>query len=371
VTVDKPVYGGYCLAAVDGKIIFIPDAIPGEEAAVKITRESKNYSFGEIVEILKPSPLRITPPCPLYPQCGGCSYLCAGYESELAWKKMIIADSLTRVGKISGPGIPPIETLHHDRFHYRSHGTVKLFQGRAGLFERGTNSLIPFQDKGCLLLEQSLNRAMMDHTGDGTGYRLAIDASGKIFFSDREPRTMTEREHGLEYSRDIWNFFQANRFLREKMLTTVLGYAELTGEDTFLDIGCGVGFFTLALARGALGGTGVDMDRSGIGHAVHNAKINGITNVSFQALAAADIHPGRHSPRAIIADPPRAGLDKKARKTINAIKAPVLVYVSCNPSTFSRDTADFIKEGYTLDRLTFIDMFPGTHHIELISRFTR
>jgi 23S rRNA (uracil1939-C5)-methyltransferase len=140
---------------------------------------------------------------------------------------------------------------------------------------------------------------------------------------------------------------------------------------SFLDIGCGVGFFSLYMAAAAKAGHGVDINKKSIAMARRNAAANNISNVSFQAAAAAEINPARHECDVVFIDPPRAGLDKKSRRTVNAIKPERIVYISCSPPTFARDAADFIKGGYALDSLTFIDMFPCTQHIELISLFTR
>ncbi|NCU33249.1 MAG: class I SAM-dependent RNA methyltransferase [Candidatus Moranbacteria bacterium] len=180
-----------------------------------------------------------------------------------------------------------------------------------------------------------------------------------------------ESECGITYKREINGFFQANRFLRSRMLEIVKEYSDLTIKDNFIDIGCGCGFFTLYLARDAAAGYGFDVDKKGIDHAEKNAVLNSIDNVKFFAISSSEIHPHKVKAASVIVDPPRMGLTKKTRQTINAINPDKIIYVSCNPSTYARDIRDFISRGYKLDRLTMIDMFPGTHHIEIITRLVK
>ena len=148
-------------------------------------------------------------------------------------------------------------------------------------------------------------------------------------------------------------------------------YSSLSGNDHFLDIACGTGLFALALGREGATGHGVDINRHSIEMARQNAKTNGIENITFKAQPSSEIHPTRYKPAVVIADPPRAGLDRRSRRTIGAMAPERIVYVSCNPATFGRDCRDFIKEGYELTTLTMIDMFPGTHHLEVIGKLER
>jgi len=199
-----------------------------------------------------------------------------------------------------------------------------------------------------------------------------MDCRSEVHFSSNaSPQDIVESEEGFLFHRDINGFFQANRFLRGEMIRKVTSLSTSDSNSTFLDICSGCGFFTLPLSANAGNGYGFDIDRSGISFARKNTKINGITNVKFFNIPESEIKPHIYSPEVVVIDPPRSGLSKRGRKTVNAIKPDRIVYVSCNPSNFSRDVRDFMKNGYSLENLIFIDMFPCTHHIELISLLTK
>jgi 23S rRNA (uracil1939-C5)-methyltransferase len=155
------------------------------------------------------------------------------------------------------------------------------------------------------------------------------------------------------------------------MRETVARYASLAEDDIFIDGACGVGFFALDLARRAASGTGYDIERENIRWARHNAKKNGIATVKFETRDLSKLEETGGTFGAVVVDPPRAGLSKKARRGIAFLEPRAIVCVSCNPSTFARDATYFSAAGYVLRELTFIDMFPGTRHIELIARFAR
>jgi 23S rRNA (uracil1939-C5)-methyltransferase len=133
--IEKPVYGGYGLAFLEGKAVFVENGIAGERILARIHQEKKDHSFARIDRIIEPSPDRREPPCPAFGRCGGCSYLCLSRERELEYKKAIIADSLLRMSGMTGDAMPDIETISSERFHYRSHAGLKVRGGRIGFYE--------------------------------------------------------------------------------------------------------------------------------------------------------------------------------------------------------------------------------------------
>ncbi len=369
--IEKPVYGGYSLGRLDGKAVLVPYTAPGEEVLVRITEDKKDYSLGAVETIVSRSGSRIEPACPFHEQCGGCCYQHLSYDCELQFKKIILLDCMARMAGMDAAELPEIAIAAGDRFNYRSHATLKAGSDGQGFYRKGSNELIPLHGHGCLLLAPELNRWIDDNPEAPGGFRIAADSTGRVI-SSREPGPVVrDTAGGLTFMRGIQQFFQANRILRGRMMEIVKEYAGIDRAGSFIDIGCGVGFFTLALAGISGSGFGIDINSESIRWARQNAIDNSIENVRFQAMPSARIHPGRMRPGLVVIDPPRAGIDRKTRSTILAMDPDAIVYVSCNPSTFARDAKDFIMGGYRLDRMSLIDMFPCTHHIEVISRFAR
>lgn len=370
IRIDNIVYGGYGLGRHEGKVIFVDSAIPGDLVRVSIREDHKDYSIAVIEEVLETSPQRIRPECPVADICGGCSYLNVSYETELEYKRMIIKDQLKRMAGLAEEKLPAIETISDKRYGYRSHTRFNAEHGVKGFFKKATNQVVQFPVQGCLLLSDELNMKIREVIIDDekAEIKAASDCELNIHLSrDNKAAEIIESEAGLYFHRDINGFFQANRFLRGTMIQKVLELSGLDKKSTFLDICSGCGFFTLPLAEVSEHGYGFDIDSGSINHAKKNAKINSIKNVKFYNIAESEIRPHLYNPGTVVIDPPRSGLSKRGRKTVNAINPAKIIYVSCNPSTFSRDLKDFMKNGYTLDKLIFIDMFPCTHHIEIIS----
>ncbi len=370
--IQKIAYGGYGLGFLDRMAVFVPHVFPGDRIRAAITVEKKSHAFGEIAEFIESSEMRTTPECPNYTRCGGCDYLAVSYENELELKRNILAESIERIGAFPKDSIPGITTISGHRFHYRSHATVKYDGGETGFYARGTSSLVAFPPGGCLLVSEKIAAGLREKAPGGAGeFRIAEDAQGRVLRSTEAHRIVEENVAGIVYRRDIASFFQSNRFLRERMLLTVGEFAGLEKNDRFIDIGCGVGFFTLHLARRGNPGTGVDRDLIAITSAVENARANNISSAAFLTADASSFQARGRSVDAVILDPPRAGISAAARGVISRLCPRRIVYVSCNPTTFARDIRHFAANGYPLKKILFIDMFPGTMHIEAIGLLER
>jgi len=371
ITINDIAYGGYGVGRIDGKVIFIDYAVPGDELEVEIYSDKKNYSFAKIVEILQPSKKRVTSPCPNFELCGGCNYLNLNYSDEIEFKKKILSANLQKIAGVTEH--PVINTIVDGRYNYRSHCSIKCDGKSYGFYERSSNNIVQFTDAGCLLVSENLinNIASLDISEYYDELRIAEDWDGRFFYSDKNNRILTENVCNYFYEREITTFFQSNKFLRNKMSDLVCEYSELTEKDQFLDICSGCGFFTVPLSKTASHGLGYDIDKTAIKFARLNAQKNNCSNLKFFALSESEINPSRVNPKTIVIDPPRSGISKKGRQTINAINPEIIVYVSCNPATYSRDIFDFIKNGYELKEITLIDMFPCTYHIELISKLVK
>jgi len=171
-------------------------------------------------------------------------------------------------------------------------------------------------------------------------------------------------------------FFQTNTEMCEELYSLAVRYAGLTGEETVYDLYCGTGTIGLAMAGTALTVWGIEASEESVACAVENAELNGLANAAFFAgEVGADVEELRDRagpPDVVVVDPPRAGLAGKALSRVAALEAPRLVYVSCNPTTLAGNARELVSEhGYTLERVTPVDMFPHTPHVESVSLFTR
>jgi tRNA/tmRNA/rRNA uracil-C5-methylase (TrmA/RlmC/RlmD family) len=374
ITITKAVYGGYGLGFLEGKAVFVPQALPGEVLEIEITRGKKDHAFARPLRILESSPERCTPECENFGRCGGCDYLNVQYDTELALKKDIVIETLQRTAHLFPETIPEISSHHGERFGSRSHATFRCSTtGLPGFYERGTNALVPFPERGCPLLAAELRTALSSLKGPVPEGDIKIAAGHDNIprFSTEKKCVIREHECGFSYDRDIRCFFQANRFLREAMIGKVLEFAAPRKDETFADIACGAGFFTLPLADTTSRGTGYDIDPLTIEWARHNASMNNIKNVSFHAADSGTFDAAEINPAIVVVDPPRTGLTRKTVERLSALAAERLVYVSCNPPTFARDIQNLQKSGYSLKTLHLEDMFPGTFHIELIALLSR
>lgn len=376
IKIEKALFGGFGLGKINNKSILVNYAIPGDVAEITITDSRKDFDFAEITDIIEPSTQRVTPLCPNFYRCGGCNYLHVEYTHELELKKSILLDTLSRCGKIS---IEPdfCKIIHSNRYNYRSHTRIQSNElGQAGFYEANSNKIIPFPAEGCLLLAEPIVKYLQQNTlsKNSADIKIAIDENSKIFCSENDNQQFIESVNNIKYERNLDSFFQSNLFNRKLMLDEVaalLPDKNVSIDQTFLDVGCGIGFFTIAVAPFFKSGQGIDVSSNAINYARKNSRLNNVDNIDFKKITADKINTLSIKPDLIIVDPPRSGLSKSALEGIINLNPESVIYVSCNPSTFARDASGLIRHGYKLDKLSMIDMFPGTQHIEVISRFYR
>jgi len=369
--IEKDVFGGFGLGYHDGKTCFIEGTVSGDTVEAQIYEEKKNLIFGTATKVITASEDRITALCKIAKHCGGCSYQHISYKKELLIKKQIIEDSLMRIGSLDKESIPPIETISGDPQFYRSHGLVKIKNNTIGFFKARSNDLVPLPQEGCLLMHNEINSFCTKNNENlnNEEIKIAVDENKKVIWQEKS--IVTEKINDITYSRSLELFFQANRLLRQRMIDEVIELCDCNKDDIICDAHCGVGLFSLPLAKISKSVRAFDINKEAVKFAKRNAKINSIKNIDFSSLASSQIHPQRDLSDIVVLDPPRGGCDKKTRKTIMAMKPKKIVYVSCDPATYSRDVKDFITEGYKLKKLYFIDMFPRTYHIEIMSLLER
>lgn len=415
VEIERLLPGGVGLAHAEGLTLFVSLAAPGDVLRVRIDRVQGKLGFASVVEILKPSSIRIEPPCPYFGRCGGCDFQQLTYEAQLEAKVEIIRDCLHRIAKVEAPPeIPIVPSPNQWRYRARANWQVDSAANLLGYFERGSNRVCDVEYCAVLASElqetlekvrnEILAEAITDHVRD-------IDAAaGDEGVSIAPPlaglRTdIVSRRIGNEtYYFSAAAFFQVNHELLEPLIAAALGNA---GGRTAVDLYCGVGLFTLPLARRFERVTGVEAHPRATDFARRNIEFakrqvpgptpgsqadqpawrgtiteGAVTKVATAALGNVQIVTARvgdwlkeHSQSFgpvdfLVLDPPRTGCENRDIAGILALRPAQISYVSCDPATLARDLKKLITAGYALDYIAAFDMFPQTHHVETVARLT-
>jgi 23S rRNA (uracil1939-C5)-methyltransferase len=373
VTIEKMVYGGAGLARTDQGVLFVPRTAPGDVVEVEIYDRKKDYSSARVTSIIQPSPDRQTPDCPNYESAGCCHWQHIRYDRQLQIKEAVLRETLQRAGRIAWDG--PIQVISGPDRNYRLRATFHVRDRQVGFVRERSSTVVPIQE--CSSLVPELNAFIPE----ANRLLASFDAVEEIraVSGPEVAATFDGRSTGMENPRIRVNdfvfdmhpdaFFQSNRFLLERFMNEVLDQAGATPKYV-LDLYCGSGFFSIPVAKRAIELLGVESSRIAVREGRLNADLNGTENVQFvereveTALKDADVKPDL-----VLLNPPRTGCGKQAAQTIAKMMVPRIVYVSCNPSTFAPEAAVFLKQGYKLERITMIDQFPNTYHIEMIAAF--
>lgn len=373
---------GYVL----GKIIFVSNLLPKEEALVKIILDKKKYMVGEVVQLVEKSNYRIEPKCP-YENCG-CALKSLDYLKTLEFKKDKVIDILKRYGEIEGV----VKEIVSSRniYAYRNKITLKVKDGKIGYFKNGTNDLIEInrcEIASCKSNEiidilkrndlsnvreiviKDFGEVMLIIKGDMNIEELKPLVSS-IYINDRlvygkENIIATLDKFKFYVSKD--SFFQVNMDVALKLYNKVLEY--LDGGKSVLDLYCGTGTISLFLSKYFDEVTGTEINEEAVKCAFLNKDLNSISNVRF---ICGDVSKEIHHLKAdnIVVDPPRSGLTNEGINDILKISPERFVYVSCDPMTLARDLKLF-KEKYEVKEVTLFDMFPWTYHVESVCLLIR
>ena len=372
-----------------GEVVFTPFVLPGEIVEAERTEARKHVQRARLLRVDAPSPDRMEPPCPVFGRCGGCQYQHAAYDAQLRFKRDILAETLRRVGKIEFD-TAQIGIESAEPFGYRNRAQFHFESGRVGFREMNSRRLVaieqcPISSPKINEIVAKLNRMVRDRRWPGFVRSLEIftderqvqwnvleseQPAAKRFFdwlAEEVPGTVTGP---LEYAvnEDLFqvngtSFFQVNRFLLPRLAALAIG--EARGVSAW-DLYAGVGLFSLTLARRFERVVAVEAGRSA-GDLRHNAEraqslveVVGEQTEVFLAKA-------KKAPDFVLADPPRAGLGKAVVGRLAELRPAALVVVACDPATLARDLAA-LKAVYEIERITMVDLFQQTFHLETIVR---
>jgi 23S rRNA (uracil1939-C5)-methyltransferase len=434
VRIEKIVAGGDGLARHEGRVVFVPGTAPGERHRVRTVREKTDYVRAASVEILESSPERRPPPCPYYESCGGCRLMHLRPEAQLEAKRRILLEGVERGAR--GPYGKPL-TLHSAndelyRNRLRFHVAFVANEPIAGFRRRGSHEVVDVER--CLLGTETLNsawqrirRALSEnrrlarslvaveleestHEPGRIAARFLVSSSDGLRAFDEGRREELTTELGLEgmvaavdedrgggpgvragrpyvehrvsgftLRQSVGSFFQSNRFLLQDLVSSVVPDAAEARAPRGLDLFCGVGLFTLPLARNCGSVIGVESQSLALKDARENAARAGAGNPEWKAnvrfvrgdastyAARAKLAPGD----VVILDPPRGGLSPALIEALGKSPLRSLRYVSCDPPALFRDVARLSSYGLALQSLALFDLFPNTHHFETVAVFSR
>ncbi len=379
VTVEKLVHGGEGLARRNGQVVFVPYSAPGDRLLVEPLPPKQSMLRARIVRVLEPSSLRSSPPCIYFGQCGGCQLQHLRYEAQLQAKAAVVAEQLHRIGNLEAEVLPTLPSPQP--FNYRNHARFSVDgAGRLGFTRYRSHSVVPVDV--CLLMLEPINSVIRRVQGRLRGiFQLSVRCghnTGQLLVSPWIPSLerygvesgqpyYEERLLGRNFRVSAASFFQVNTPVAETLVTKVLEFLNLEGQETVVDAYCGVGTFTIPLAERARQVIGIEEAPSAVEDAAMNA--SGLSNVRFVRGKVEDVLGLlRERIDALVLDPARVGCAPPVIEAIRSRRPPRIVYVSCDPATLARDLKLISADGlYRVRHVQPVDMFPQTYHVESVA----
>ena len=418
VTVTDVLPDGRGVCRVDGVVLFVSEAAPGDVAEVETVRMNKRYGEAEIRCLLTPSPDRVEPACPAFGRCGGCDLCHLTYERELAAKGAGVKNLLRKAGLGDVPVHPTLTDGRREA--YRNKAVVYPAGERFGFMAKESRRIVPVD--ACRLLSPAVSalcalaaktlhthgestavRAIYVRVGEATGERMVcLVLKGGFTLSDvkysaealsAEPSihtllintdsvgegspvggdyrllsgdgSVTDTLGGVTFRISAPAFYQVNPSCTELLYGKVDQYAEIAPGDTVADLYCGVGTIGMYLAHRHPDArfVGVEIVPEAIEDAKANAKANGLTNVEY---FCGDAGAFDRAVDVAVVDPPRKGLSHPMLNALLRLSPRRIVYVSCDPATMARDVAYLTANGYEATEVTPVNMFPSTRHVESV-----
>jgi 23S rRNA (uracil1939-C5)-methyltransferase len=397
--IEKPAAGGRMIARLNGQIVLVGGAIPGEQVAARVERVAKGVVYAETIRVEAASPDRRAAAAD--PLCGGCLFAHIAYPRQLEIKSQIVADAFARIGRL--PLSSPIGVTPSPEEGYRMRARLHVRGGRAGLFREGTHELCDVRATRQLLPATCdvLEAVAAELTASGAGVAKEIEVSENVDASERavfvdawraldgQTRERLARTEGVTMAgpdafvtdaiaigaspavrlrRNVRAFFQGNRYLLRDLAAHVVEL--VTSGEVLLDLYAGSGLFALtAAAVRACRVTAVEGDVVAAGDLEANASAFAGVSVHHQPVETyLQERPDR--PAVIVLDPPRTGLSRAAAEGVSRLRARRVIYVSCDPATLARDARLLVDGGYRVERADAFDLFPGTPHVETVAVFS-
>jgi 23S rRNA (uracil1939-C5)-methyltransferase len=387
VRVEKLVYGGEGLARLDGQVVLTPYVLPGEDISIQTERVKSGLLRGSVLEVLENAPERVIPRCEYFGTCGGCHYQHADYAFQLEQKRQILLETLRRLGGIEYEG--EVKTISGEPWFYRNRIQLHFADGKSGFRQAGSHKLCAIDHcyisspvlvdaiaKLCDAVKRpewpSFLQSLELFTNESEIQLNIVDSARPVaarFFAWCDTFLPSLAKGPLEYAAADFryrisrgSFFQVNRFLIDALVKEVIGDAE---GDHAVDLYAGVGLFSLPLASRFRTVDAVERGSSGFRDLEWNISQNPANVRAVRAPAEEFLQTLRMPPDLILADPPRAGLDRDVTAELLRVRARRVTLVSCDPATMARDTKKLLAD-YRIAKVTLIDLFPQTYHFETV-----
>ena len=371
------------LGRVNGWVVFVGGALPKEKVLVKIWHNAANFSRGDLVRVLVPSPHRVQPRCELFGECGGCQYQNMDYAEQLEWKRRQVAEVFERLGGLK----IDINPTHPSpkQYGYRSKITPHFLTPRRadfpiGFLATGTSRRVVDVAK-CPITTDAINASYGRARKEIRSNPGRFERGATLLFRECEegvvsdPRqTVTEKVGKIKLKFLAGEFFQNNPSILESFVSHAIQLAKASGAKHLVDTYCGSGLFALSGAKDFESVNGIEVSAEAARKAAENATLNGIVNCRFIAGSAESIFksiPVRGAETAVILDPPRRGCDEAFLEQLHAFGPRRIVYISCSPDTQARDLKYLCSRGWKVTSATPFDLFPQTRHVECIAALER
>jgi 23S rRNA (uracil1939-C5)-methyltransferase len=378
IAITAVAHGGHGVGRHEGRVWFIKGALPGETVRACVTRETKGVLWAEIEEIVAPSPHRVDAPCPVFGQCGGCTWLHFAYPAQGEWKQRIVRDCFERIARVE---VEP-EWLEEPtlRLGYRTRAEYHADGSQWGFYAQGSRDVVSMAE--CPLCHPKLNVAF--HRLRGLTFKGAVelvinpDGDDVLVWTQRPHRklkamfaqfgTPSNKSRRASFVFDnvpIVNgtFSQSSLLLNRLLRATV--HEMVSDAESVLDLYCGNGNLSLGLTH-ARKVQGIDHNRAAVKAAATQGQ--GLYSGGGEAAFSAALRSTHWN--AVILDPPRTGA-KAIAKNLAEVSADAIIYVSCDPATLARDVKALAAADWRVDRTMVIDMFPNTAHVETVCRLVR
>jgi 23S rRNA (uracil1939-C5)-methyltransferase len=434
-TVDSLAFGGAGVARLNGYVVFVSGAVPGDRVEAVVGKSKRAYAHARAVHIIEPSPDRLEP----LAEHPGAPWQILPYERQLEIKHAQVDDALRRIGRLDGftlePFVPAAEPWRYRNKLEYSFGTDPSGRLVCGFHAAGQwEEIVEIDD--CLLASEGANAArerivrwcrdrrlsaydrragagflrnLVVREGRRSGQLQARLVTTRGYVLDRDALVqaarpldgllwtrldsvaettqggdtellagvdrLDEEVGGLRLHISSQAFFQTNTEMAERLYGVALEFGELRGFERVYDLYCGIGTIGLLFAPRVAEVWGLELIEEAVVDAIANARLNEIDNVRFFAgdvrLALRELVHTAGRPDLVIVDPPRAGLSQKVVRRIIEAAPKRVVYVSCNPTTLAPNAAQLVEAGYELCRVRPVDMFPQTPHVECVAELVR